>query len=72
MIARLRDEPIPLRKIRPELVFPEAVERVLQRALQRNPDDRFASAVEFADAFAAASANGSSPADGLLGKLFGR
>jgi eukaryotic-like serine/threonine-protein kinase len=72
MIARLRDEPIPLRKVRPELVFPEAVERVLQRALQRNPDDRFASAVEFADAFAAASANGSSPADGLLGKLFGR
>ena len=73
MIARLRDEPIPLRKIRPELTLPEAVERVLQRALQRNPDDRFASAVEFADAFAAAaSGNGSSPADGLLGKLFGR
>ncbi|HWH51264.1 MAG TPA: serine/threonine-protein kinase [Gemmatimonadaceae bacterium] len=73
MIARLRDEPIPLRKIRPALTLPESVERVLQRALQRNPDDRFASAVEFADAFAAAaSANGSSPADGLLGKLFGR
>jgi serine/threonine protein kinase len=73
MIARLRDEPIPLRKVRPQLTLPEGVERVLQRALQRNPDDRFASAVEFADAFAAAAnGNGSSPADGLLGKLFGR
>ena len=59
MIARLRDEPIPLRKVRPEISLPEAVERVLQRALQRNPDDRFASAVEFADAFTeAASGNG--------------
>jgi hypothetical protein len=49
------------------------VERVLQHALQRNPDDRFATAVEFAEAFAAAaSANGSSSGEGLLGKLFGR
>jgi serine/threonine-protein kinase len=73
MIARLRDDPIPLRKIRPELGLPEAVERVLEHALRRNPADRFATAVDFADAFtAAASPNGSPSGDGLLGKLFGR
>ena len=73
MIARLRDDPVPLRAIRPDLNLPEAVERVLARALQRNPDDRFATALELADALtAAATTNDSPPSDGLLGKLFGR
>jgi serine/threonine-protein kinase len=76
MIARLRSEPTPLRKMRPDLDLPEAVERVLNRAMQRNPDDRFATTIEFADAFAAA-AERSTPNlphsdHGLLGKLFGR
>jgi serine/threonine-protein kinase len=78
MIARLRNDPIPLRKMRPELEFSEAIERVLSKAMERNPDDRFANTIEFADAFIAAvvgsaQRNGGLAADGgLLGKLFGR
>jgi len=75
MIARLRSDPTPLRKVRPDLDLPESVERVLAKALQRNPDDRYQTTLEFADAFAAAAAErgGAQPAEGgLLGKLFGR
>jgi serine/threonine-protein kinase len=76
MIARLRSDPTPLRKIRPELDFPEAVERVLNKALLRNPDERYQNTIEFAEAFVAAaserSAGASAPDGGLLGKLFGR
>jgi eukaryotic-like serine/threonine-protein kinase len=78
MIARLRSEPTPLRKMRPELDFPESVERVLGKAMQRNPDERQQNTIEFADAFSAAARDQKgSPATGmsdgsLLGKLFGR
>jgi serine/threonine protein kinase len=77
MIARLRSDPTPLRKMRPELDFPESAERVLNKAMSRNPDDRYQTAIEFADAFVTAAAergNGGSPDGdgGLLGKLFGR
>ena len=50
MIARLRSEPIPLRQIRRELQFPAAVEDVILKGLQRNPDDRYQTALEYADA----------------------
>jgi len=74
MIARLRSDPTPLRKMRPELDLPEGVERVLAKALQRSPDDRYQTTLEFADAFTEAGRNGAGPAGegGLLGKLFGR
>jgi len=76
MIARLRSDPTPLRKMRPELDFPESVERVLNKAMARNPDDRYQNTIEFAEAFVAAAGERSAsapPADGsLLGKLFGR
>ncbi len=74
MIARLRSEPTPLRKMRPELDLPESVERVLNKAMQRNPDDRYQTTLEFADAFSAAAgpATTGQGGDGLLGKLFGR
>jgi eukaryotic-like serine/threonine-protein kinase len=75
MIARLRSDPTPLRKTRPDLDFPESLERVLSKALQRNPDDRYQTTIEFAEAFAVAASERSSntPSDGgLLGKLFGR
>ncbi|MDB4877143.1 MAG: hypothetical protein JWM41_3589 [Gemmatimonadetes bacterium] len=80
MIARLRSEPTPLRKMRPELDFPEAVERVLAKAMQRNPDERYQTTCEFSDAFTAAAAeraalpgtNTLAADGGLLGKLFGR
>jgi serine/threonine-protein kinase len=71
MIARLRSDPIPLRRMRPELDFPEAVEKALNKAMSRNAEDRYQTVVEFADALAAAA--GGVPAEsGLLGKLFGR
>jgi serine/threonine-protein kinase len=68
MIARLRSDPIPLRKVRPELKFPGAVERVLNKGLARDPDGRYGTAVEFAAALAAAPA----AAESRLTKLFGR
>jgi serine/threonine-protein kinase len=79
MIARLRSDPTPLRKIRPELDFPEAVEKVLFKAMQRNPDDRYQTAPEFAEAFGAAAQSGGgggggggSSDSGIFGRLFGR
>lgn len=75
MIARLRSEPTPLRKMRPDLDFPEAVEKVLLKAMARNPDERYQNTIEFAEAFTAAageSQKGSAANDRLLGKLFGR
>ena len=58
MIARLRSDPTPLRKVRGDLQFPEAVEDVLLKGLQRNPDDRYQTALEFADALTRAAASG--------------
>jgi serine/threonine-protein kinase len=75
VIARLRSEPIPLREARPDLELPSLVEQVLVQAMQRFPDDRYQTAIEFAYAFAAASRGEGAPSeppnDGLLGKLFG-
>ncbi len=80
MIARLRSEPTPLRQMRPDLNFPEGVEQVLAKAMQRNPDERYQSTREFSDAFVAAAGFRGTPAaaakppsdSGLLGRLFGR
>jgi serine/threonine-protein kinase len=73
MIARLRSDPVPLKKMRSDLEFPDAVERVLAKALARNPEDRYQTTPEFADAFSAALQKGSGGTEGgLLGKLFGR
>src|SRR3954463_10012390 len=55
MIARLRSDPMPIRKMRPDLDIPEAVEKVLGKAMSRNPDDRYQTVVEFADALAVAA-----------------
>jgi eukaryotic-like serine/threonine-protein kinase len=80
MIARLRSDPIPLRRMRADLNLPEAVERVLGKAMQRSPDDRYQSTLEFADAFIGAAggrperrgAGGAGGDSTLLGKRFGR
>jgi serine/threonine-protein kinase len=81
MIARLRSEPQTLQSARPDLQFPEEVQRVISKGLQRNPDDRYQTAPEFAEALATAAGSGrqsgaGSPPGGtdgnLLGKLFGR
>jgi serine/threonine protein kinase len=64
MIARLRSQPIAIRTLRPDV--PDAVEKALTKALQTNPDDRFSTAIEFAEAL-----TGSAPSSGsgFLGKL---
>jgi serine/threonine-protein kinase len=74
MISRLRSDPTPLRKMRPDLDFPESVERVLNKAMLRNADDRYQTTLDFSEAFAAAAAEKTTRASesGLLGKLFGR
>jgi serine/threonine-protein kinase len=72
MIARLRSDPIPLRTMRPDLDLPDATERVLNKAMHRNPDERYQSTIEFADAFAESVRRPASGDGGLLGKLFGR
>ena len=75
MIARLRNEPIPLRQRRPGMDFPEGVEKVLLKAMARNADDRHATTLEFAAELQEAVNGGSSGAGaggGVLGKIFGR
>jgi serine/threonine protein kinase len=73
MIARLRNEPTPLRQARPELNFPESVEKVLIKGMSREPDDRYSSAPEFANALAQAASGKAGGADGgLLGRLFNK
>jgi hypothetical protein len=48
------------------------VERVLVKAMQRDPEDRYQTTLEFADAFAAAASGNNSGESRILGKLFGR
>ena len=71
MIARLRSEPVSLREARPELNFSEALEKVLIKAMQRAPDDRYTTAPEFATAVSTAIVPKSADS-GVLGRLFGR
>ena len=70
MIARLRSEPVPLRQAAPSLGL-EAVERVLGKAMQRDPKDRYQTAPEFAAALAAA-AKVDTDESSHLGRFFGR
>ena len=64
MIARLRSQPQPIRQLRPDV--PEVVEKALIKALQTNPNDRYATAIQFGDALAGTPPPASS---GFLGKL---
>jgi len=63
MIARLRGQPTPVRQLRADT--PTAVEKALTKALQTNPDDRYSTALEFAEALTAGESSGG----GLFGKL---
>ena len=71
MIARLRNEPIPLRQALPDVQFPEPVERVLLKGMSREADARHAAAPEFAAALAHA-ASGKASDSGIFGRLFKR
>jgi serine/threonine-protein kinase len=55
MIARLKQDPTPLYETRPDLKFPRQVNIVLDKAMRREPADRYQTAVDFAKAFAAAA-----------------
>ena len=70
MIARLRSDPMPLRDAAPSLGL-AAVERVLHKAMQRDPGDRYQSAPEFATALAAA-AKVDGEETSRLGRFFAR
>ena len=63
MIARLKNDPTPLRRIRQDLAFSESLERALLKALQRNPDDRYQTALEYAEAIGRATNEGPGDAD---------
>lgn len=72
MIARLRNDPIPLNQRRPGIQFPEAVETVLARGMARNSEERYATTLEFADALKAAVGGGGANGGGVLGRILGR
>jgi serine/threonine protein kinase len=48
MIKRLTDKPLRLNQAAPDAGFPDRLQQVLDKALERMPADRYASAVQFA------------------------
>jgi serine/threonine-protein kinase len=66
LMARLRSHPTPIREMRPDLKFSPEIEKVLTKALQRVPEDRYATAPEFAAALSDAAEGGS-----IMGRLLG-
>lgn len=50
MAMHLSDPPTPLNQVKDGLVFPDKLEEVVYRALSKNPDQRFQSMEEFAEA----------------------
>ena len=69
MIARLRGQPLPLRKARADLVFSPEFETALMKAIEAEPNDRYQSAKELGDALEQASGRASG---GLMSKLKGK
>ena len=62
MIKRLTDEPMPLQVARPDIVFPAALQAVLDKALARLPAERYGSAAQFGkDAEAAVAGLAAAP-----------
>jgi serine/threonine-protein kinase len=49
MHAQVKSPPMPLAKRAPSINFPRGLEEVIQKALAKNPDDRYQTAVHFAD-----------------------
>ncbi len=69
MINRLRNEPTPIRQMRPDLNFSDAVEGVLNKGMARDVANRYSTAPEFAGALAAAARG---EGGSVFGRLFGR
>ena len=70
MIARLRDAPIPIRRLKPELNLSAGVEKVLLKGMERDPEHRYRTAPEFAEAFADAAQTTPNRASRIM-RLFG-
>ena len=71
MIARLRGEPMPLRKARPDLTFPPDFEKALMKAIEADPNTRYQTAKELGDALEkAAGGTGGGLMSKIKGKLF--
>src|SRR5256886_840511 len=56
MIARLRGSPMPLRQVRSDV--PASLEKALAKAMETNPDNRYPTALDFAEALAATAEAG--------------
>ena len=69
MINRLRNDPTPIRQMRPDLNFNDAIESVLNKGMARDVANRYSTAPEFAGALAGASRG---EGVSMLGRLFGR
>jgi serine/threonine protein kinase len=50
MIMRLTDEPKSLTEMKPDIIWPQAVQDVMKRALQRKSGDRYQKAMDFGNA----------------------
>ncbi len=69
MIARLRGQPLPLRKARAGLEFPPEFEKALMKSIEAEPNDRYQTARELGDALLQSTGR-TSLIDRLKGKLF--
>ncbi|HSB54454.1 MAG TPA: serine/threonine-protein kinase, partial [Gemmatimonadales bacterium] len=67
MIKRLTDDPLPLATARPDVRFPADLQRVMDRALARSPQDRYPSSAEFARDVRALSGSLTGPVDADAG-----
>ena len=50
MFAQVKEPPIPLTQRAPTMPFPSGLEAVIAKAIAKDPDDRYQSALQFADA----------------------
>jgi serine/threonine-protein kinase len=67
MIARLRGQPLPLRKARADLEFTPQFEKALMKAIEAEPTGRYQTAAEFGAALVEAA--GGTAGGGMMGKL---
>lgn len=72
MIARLRGQPLPLRKARQDLVFSEGFEKALMKSIEADPAGRYATARELGQALIKAAVGEGGPGtSGIMAKLKG-
>ncbi len=71
MIARLRGEPLPLRKARSDLNFTPDFEKALMKAIEADPTARYQTAREFGEALEKVTDGGGGGVMGKIKGLFG-